>query len=191
MESTNQVKEERMDITIKGATYLPADRLGEAVGITRQTVYAWIKAGAIPTIKRGGRHTMYVPLADAIRLRITPVRETLEAGIYRQPAEQRASIRAAREAAQRETLATATESGAEWDTLDLCYLIKAYDDGYSIRDIACKLGRTYCATLDRIMHLRADGEIGRRRPAADQSWLPAALARLTADELALLIKDRA
>jgi transposase-like protein len=180
-----------MDITINGATYLTVAQLSETVGIARVTVGSWIKSGAVSHIKRGRGHVRYVPLAEAIRLRLTPVRETLEAGIYRQPAEQRAAVRRTKDAAQRESLATATESGSEWDTLDLCFLIKAYEDGATIREMARQLGRTYSATLDRISYLRAGGEdIGRRRPLDDGSWLPGALSRLTARELAQLISER-
>lgn len=180
-----------MDITIHGETWLPTDKLGDAVGVQRLTVYAWIKAGAIPTIKRGRRQIMYAPLAEAIRLRLTPVKESLEAGVYRQPAEMRAAAREAKESCQRDTRAVATSNGDEWDSYDIAYVVEAYDRGDYIRDIAKHVGRTYTATCIRIGKLREAGDIdGRRRPLDDQAWLPSALARLQATEVAELINER-
>lgn len=164
-------------------TYVSVTKMGEAVGVSCNTVYKWIEANAIRAREFQGQK--FAALADALRLRFTAPKDTLADGIYRQPPRERRRSRDEYVSNQYETLKSADHRYEPWDDYDLEYLIASCAEGLNLLEVAKELGRTYSAVVGRLEQLRKAGEV----PAIerDRSWIPEALGMLTHNERARLL----
>ena len=160
-------------------TFLPTPELAELVGVAGSTVTRWAFAGCVrSSLLRGKRYTAVV---DAAKLRLT---KPGECGEVRTPPSYLKASKDWFEQAQRSTIPTASKSGEEWDSYELCYIIDSVEDGATVEDIATKLNRTWSAVENIVQRLRQDGDLPARQK--DDGWLDRTLLLLTAEEVAEL-----
>lgn len=161
-------------------TYLPGCEIERLVGVSSHTVSRWAKCGILRTTNaiQGARN---YALVDAVKIRVTPVKESLALGIVRTPADELRATKEWFDNEQEVTTPKARNLRQPWDEYDIQLVASAFAADVPCETIALTLGRTYSAVLNMIDRIKTEGDLPRAQ-RLDAMWFDRSLLLLTPDE---------